>query len=163
MLATPSSCLHCGSSNVIGRTELEPPPHPLQSIYDQIPKVNCTGACGRDRHDTCCGPIVCTSLEAKLLDEYNGVRSPWESTGGGDVMMVPEKVTDHICPHLSLSGRCDAYEVRPLICRLFGAVRKLQCPWGCKPERFLTEIEVTKLFKEAEMTARSFGGGSRGP
>src|SRR2546429_6087610 len=32
------------------------------------------------------------------------------------------------------NGRCTVYEVRPMICRLWGMVEGMQCPHGCVPE-----------------------------
>jgi Fe-S-cluster containining protein len=37
------------------------------------------------------------------------------------------------CNYLNDGGRCSVYEVRPLVCRIFGASDKLPCIWGCKP------------------------------
>lgn len=50
------------------------------------------------------------------------------------------------CPLLNQhDGSCMAYEMRPLICRAWGTTPKLKCPWGCQPERWLTDIEISKL------------------
>ena len=126
--------------------------HPLQHIYDRIPAVNCKGHCGRDRHNSCCGPIGCTPLEAKLLDEYDGIRSPWINVDGG-MRMSLELLTGHIFPHLNVSGRCSAYEVRPTICRLWGTTKPMACPWGCKPDRMLSTPEVGRILDAAERAA----------
>ena len=59
-------------------------------------------------------------------------------------------------PHLDLTcsklqaGRCAIYSIRPLICRLWGATKRLPCPWGCKPGRYLTEKESRALLARAE-------------
>jgi Fe-S-cluster containining protein len=45
-------------------------------------------------------------------------------------------------------GRCLGYEARPLVCRLFGVVPKMKCPWGCEPERWLTDEEGWALLAE---------------
>jgi Fe-S-cluster containining protein len=132
--------------------------HPLQKIYDQIPKIECQGHCGRDQHNTCCGPIGCTILEAALLEEYNGVITGWESIGLQTVKMnIEELFPLMICPHLSPSGRCNAYAVRPLVCRLWGVVETLKCPWGCKPERYLTDRESFAMFRAAEVISAAAG------
>jgi hypothetical protein len=121
--------------------------HPFQDIYDRLPKVACQGHCGKDRNNTCCGPIGCSAVEAKLLDENDGVRSDWFDTGlemvhmAFDAKSLPGFTVVPVCPHLGLNGRCTAYEARPLVCRLFGVSRKLPCPWGCQPERWMTEKE----------------------
>jgi hypothetical protein len=136
--------------------------HPFQDIYDKLPKVACQGHCGKDRNNTCCGPIPCTAAEAKLLDECDGVKSEWQDCGNG---MVHQKVAENpevlgpflinvrLCPHLGLNGRCTAYEARPLVCRLFGVSRRLPCPWGCQPERWMTDREERGAW--AAVTERS--------
>lgn len=125
--------------------------HPLQAIYDQLPKIKCQGFCGRDRHNTCCGPIACTELEAKLLDDYNGTKTAWESLGRKFVMMKLEPLSPLMtCPHLNVSGQCNAYAVRPYVCRVWGIVETMKCPWGCKPERYLTQRESDKLLNQIE-------------
>lgn len=131
--------------------------HPFQDLYDQIPAVECKGHCGTERHDTCCGPIICTALEAERLDAYDGVASPWESgTSPGTVRMDRLKLNFYICPHLGLNGRCTAYEARPLICRLWGAVENLRCPWGCRPKKYLTCQQAAVLIEEAERRNRKY-------
>jgi Fe-S-cluster containining protein len=52
------------------------------------------------------------------------------------------------CPYLE-EERCTVYEVRPLICRLWGLVESMPCPWGCKPERYLTHEEGHELLARA--------------
>ena len=51
------------------------------------------------------------------------------------------------CPLLSANGRCTVYQVRPLICRLWGTTRALACPQGCQPERWVTDDEAVELLK----------------
>lgn len=91
--------------------------HPLHDIFDKVPKIQCAGHCGRDRHNTCCGPIGCSHIEAQLLDEFDGIASPWtEPRSGHDyVLMDATQLTLYKCPHLTINGRCAAYEVRPMI------------------------------------------------
>lgn len=123
--------------------------HPLQDLFDLVPAVACKGDCGRDRHQSCCGPIACSVVEARLLEEYLGTQSPWIDLGAGNVHMDPTALTLHTCPHLSWNGRCQSYAVRPLICRLWGAVQRMRCPWGCQPERWLSDDEAGWLLAEA--------------
>lgn len=53
--------------------------------------------------------------------------------------------TDATCPSLTASGRCAVYSVRPMICRVWGLVREMACPWGCVPDRWLSGREVQRL------------------
>ena len=128
--------------------------HPFQDLFDRIPKLNCTGECGRRNsrlNDTCCGPIGCTALEADWLDGFDGIKAEWDSCGNGNVNMDIESLFPmRVCPHLGIGGRCTAYEARPLICRLWGVVERMKCPYGCRPERYMTEKEVNEIFNEAE-------------
>lgn len=123
--------------------------HPLADLFARIPEVHCTGECGRNRFQTCCGPIPCTVLEAELLEEFDGIRCAWKQLGPVTVAMDLSADLGLICPHLGIGGRCTAYEARPIVCRLWGAVKALRCPWGCKPDRLLSEREVHEIMTEA--------------
>lgn len=122
------------------------PAHPMEELYGQVPTLACRGFCGRDRSDTCCGPIACTDLEAALLDQYDGQQSSWTPVQPGNRMMTS---VGSLCPHLGLDGRCTAYEVRPLICRLWGTTPDLRCPWGCTPSRWLPDSTARQLLERA--------------
>ena len=49
------------------------------------------------------------------------------------------------CPLLK-DGRCSVYDIRPTVCRLFGAVEDLRCPRGCGPEKLLTHDQGAAIF-----------------
>lgn len=56
------------------------------------------------------------------------------------------------CSMLNEDGSCDAYAVRPTICRLFGVVKdRLECPHGCTPERWLDDDESRVLLERADV------------
>lgn len=58
------------------------------------------------------------------------------------------------CEALTDAKRCAVYDVRPLICRLWGAVEDMPCPYGCTPEpRFLTTQEAMILLSQAHAVA----------
>lgn len=40
----------------------------------------------------------------------------------------------YTCPALTKDLRCGVYEIRPFVCRVWGASESLPCPWGCLPE-----------------------------
>lgn len=56
----------------------------------------------------------------------------------------------HWCEALSNTGRCLAYDRRPIVCRLWGAVEGMPCPYGCRPApRPLTDREGFELLVRA--------------
>jgi Fe-S-cluster containining protein len=52
------------------------------------------------------------------------------------------------CNMLQDDGSCKVYDVRPYVCRIWGAVRAMQCPHGCRPDRFLTVNETIDLQRQ---------------
>lgn len=102
----------------------------LQALYDRIPAIACCGAC----HDSC-GPIE-TSVRERVRIERQAGRALTCGEGASCSMLTPDR-------------RCSVYENRPLICRLWGVVESLPCPYGCKPERYLTNEEGYVLMAEA--------------
>lgn len=53
---------------------------------------------------------------------------------------------------MAATASCDV--ARRSNCRLWGVVRALPCPWGCKPERYLTPKEGFQLLAECEARSR---------
>ena len=98
----------------------------LKAIYRTLPTMECRGLC-----QVCCGPVCMTRFERDRIEKHLG-----------------DKPVDHMglaCPVLNDAGRCSAYAVRPLICRLWGMVESLKCPHGCEPSRWLTDDEAAGL------------------
>lgn len=97
----------------------------LEEIYAKLPKLSCKGLCQES-----CGPIIVSGLEKRRL----------ENRVGGEVGTVCSR---NLCPLLSRnSEKCTVYHIRPLICRLWGAVESMPCKFGCVPEpRYLTHRE----------------------
>jgi Fe-S-cluster containining protein len=95
----------------------------LDAIYAELPKINCKGDC-----HTTCGPIVVTPLEELRL------RSTSRTVHKDGIS----------CGILDRDNRCKAHAKRPIICRLFGIVSdpRMQCPYGCEPERLITPEEA---------------------
>lgn len=105
----------------------------LTAVYAQIPDVGCKGLCA-----DACGPVPVTPREAQRMIAAGGKRR------GGD---------DLTCPYLA-DGQCTVYDVRPLICRMYGAMEGLTCPHGCAPDVLLPDA-ATDLLKQAA----GFGAG----
>lgn len=111
----------------------------VKNIYREIPEGFCQGKCFET-----CGPIFMSNIEKSIIIEFLG----------HDPFFTPEYIianADNLacltCP-LLVDNRCSIYDIRPLICRLYGAVENLKCSFGCKPKRFLTHKESVKLIKK---------------
>jgi Fe-S-cluster containining protein len=62
---------------------------------------------------------------------------------------IPDIGEDLTCPLFDKeTGKCTVYEVRPLVCRLFGMVKKMKCKYGCKPSKWLSDRKAFKLMDE---------------
>lgn len=94
----------------------------LHQIYAKVPKIACKGLCVDS-----CGPIQMYKIEYKRLGE------------------PPAAMT---CTLLK-DGRCTRYEDRPLICRLWGVVPEMPCPWGCAIEG--GPIDGTPLMRDLRL------------
>jgi Fe-S-cluster containining protein len=102
----------------------------LEALYAQVPSVACQGYCAE-----ACGPLGMSHLEWIRVKRATPLRA-----AEGKHMACP----------LLKRGRCTVYPVRPLICRLWGSVENMPCPWQCRPERYLTMAEADALMAAAE-------------
>jgi Fe-S-cluster containining protein len=100
----------------------------LEAIYAELPSIDCRRLC-----HPACGPIVMSRAEGARIASVAGER---------------EAADDLVCPYLErASGLCGVYELRPLICRLWGATESLRCEWGCEPSAALSDAEVKRLIE----------------
>lgn len=86
--------------------------------WAKVPAMHCKGLC-----QDSCGPIEASSAERALLAE-RGIELPDIAVALSD--------DEYVCPAL-VDGRCTVHDVRPVLCRLWGAVEEMPCPWGCVP------------------------------
>lgn len=100
----------------------------LEKIYTKIPKIECKGLCHQY-----CGIIPMSRMEMTRIVESVG--------------MVPQQ-EEASCPLLDSENRCSQYSIRPSICRIWGLVKRMQCPYGCLPERFLADSEARLIINE---------------
>ena len=111
----------------------------LAELYARIPEVHCRGLC-----QAYCGPVPMADLELEaalaLRPDLRPLASPFP-IGGNLIAPDPETLT---CRCL-VDGRCSVYAARPVICRLWGAVKRLRCPHGCTPENWLSPREAGKI------------------
>jgi Fe-S-cluster containining protein len=104
---------------------------PLLALYRSLPTLACKGLCADS-----CGPIAATALEAERMRTAAGFKP---------LTLDAETLT---CGYLQ-AGRCAVYDVRPLICRLWGAADGMRCPHGCEPSRVVGRAEGRRLFQWA--------------
>lgn len=107
----------------------------LAAIYAEIPAIRCKRKCFE-----ACGPVVqlgaLAPAEARRLTMFEQIEGP-----GAECTML-----DHG------SKLCRVYAMRPLICRLWGVVDSplMRCPFGCVPERWLTDEESRALLARVQ-------------
>jgi uncharacterized protein len=100
----------------------------IDLLCASIPSFQCKPECS-----DCCGPIVATHLEMKRCVQAAGMTL--KEYGAEVKRRIKSKNLE--CVFLDKEAkRCKVYAVRPMICRLFGAVDhpKMTCPHGCRPE-----------------------------
>ncbi len=103
----------------------------LDEIYAQLPTIDCRGLCWDS-----CGPLDLPQVEQQRIEKEAGVvidRSSWIHDG------------PRICPALGMLHTCTVYDIRPLICRIWGMTKRLPCTYGCVPSRYLSEEETYSL------------------
>lgn len=96
----------------------------LMELYAEIPEVaGCKNGCGQ-----CCGPVPLTPVEAVSLglDENTAV-TPTNS------------LTNSCVFYGGQDEGCTVYDLRPFMCRLFGASKGLPCPLGAAATKPLSE------------------------
>jgi Fe-S-cluster containining protein len=102
----------------------------LEALYAALPKIECKKKC----HEAC-GPIAMSRAEWRRIRE-----------SGTPLTKTPDLVCSALDRQTNL---CTIYAIRPMICRLWGLVLKLACPFGCLPERWLTDEEATEFLSRA--------------
>ena len=124
----------------------------LEKIYAQIPALECKGLC----HGSC-GLILISGYERKLITEKIGYDPfPSQEEAKAYVKVILQQPTLAKNCELLKDGKCTVYEDRPLICRLFGAVENMKCPFGCKPNaKMLSAIVARQLLRNAQKILNS--------
>jgi Fe-S-cluster containining protein len=119
----------------------------LQKLYDQIPAIpDCDGRCW-----TSCGPVGMSDRERQRIRQAGVKITPAEQ--------AMARIDTFWCEALTSEKRCAVYELRPLSCRLWGAVEGMPCVYGCIPEGGrLSDAEGFRLVAES----LRIGGGEQG-
>lgn len=114
----------------------------LDKMYSKLPKLNCKGKCVQS-----CSVIKLGKYERERIAAFLGY----------DPFLADDKILDHLMQNpidkwscaLLKDGLCSIYDKRPLICRLFGLVPEMKCPFGCVPERWVKPEEARKMLEKA--------------
>lgn len=107
----------------------------LDALYAELPAIECAGLCWDS-----CGPIDMSAAERTRIARVSNMDIP----RGNFLRDGPS-----LCPALTIFKRCSVYEIRPLICRIWGLTKMLPCSYGCRPDRWLTEPEAYELIARA--------------
>ncbi|MDI6760875.1 MAG: hypothetical protein QMD05_08605 [Candidatus Brocadiaceae bacterium] len=111
--------------------------NPLHKLYSLVPDFECIAGC-----TACCGPVPFTKQE-------------W------DKVKDKRRVTSLTCPYATLG--CEIYDNRPFLCRLYGTVEKMLCPFGRRPKMLLTEDQKTILMNQYCALLDTVEGGEPNP
>jgi hypothetical protein len=95
--------------------------HALERLYAAIPEIpDCDGRCYIS-----CGPIEMSDRERQRIRERGVKITPHDE--------AYNSIDVFYCDALTAEHRCSVYEVRPIVCRLWGVVEDMKCPFGCIP------------------------------
>lgn len=116
----------------------------LNQLYSRVPRVKCQGHCA-----SFCSAIGYESIEKMNIEEKHG-----QMPIGFENPIDNGKTIR--CGSLTSDNRCNIYDTRPMICRMFGASQMmLQCPIGCELENQsqsrLTPKELMGLLLEVKL------------
>ncbi len=113
----------------------------LEKIYIKIPALKCKKKC----HSSCSG-IFMSNHELNIIINRLGY-NPFKYNNAEDLYknVKIEGLGCLKCPLLGDNNECTQYDIRPLICRLWGTLKVLRCPYGCKPVRWLKDKKARKL------------------
>lgn len=106
----------------------------LDDLYAELPAIDCQGLCWDS-----CDRIDMSRAERRRIAADAGVEIPDGTKAAGPTL----------CVALTMFRQCGVYEIRPLICRLWGLIESLPCTFGCRPDRYLTDQEAYEFIARA--------------
>lgn len=122
----------------------------LQELYDQVPPMkDCKGRCW----------VSCSQIDMSDRERQRIRAAGYRITPRREADQQAKRNGAFWCDALGPDGLCRVYELRPMICRLWGTYKTLRCPYGCQPEWWLTDLEALRLTVQAE----AIGQGHWGP
>jgi hypothetical protein len=118
----------------------------LDGLYGRVPVIECKGACR-----TTCTVIDMSDRERERIAERGVTIEPLTTR--------PLLVDPKPCAALGPLGQCTVYDVRPMICRIWGVTEDIPCVYGCVPTGdYLTTADALELIGESYLV----GGPPRG-
>lgn len=113
----------------------------VDATYAGLPRVACQGKC-----QECCCPV------GNLMNEFERDRiiaRTGKTPNGFDVRRVEgsanvidmDNLKNQRCNLLNADGTCSVYDIRPMVCRLYGSVPGMSCPHDCHCDTPLTDDE----------------------
>lgn len=113
----------------------------LEHLYELLPKIECLGLCWNS-----CGPIDMSNAERERIRE-RGIEIHMFTADRAERWADDE---DLHCNALGPLHQCKVYDIRPLICRLWGVAASMPCTHGCTPEGgWLDDESAMTLIMEA--------------
>lgn len=109
----------------------------MDALYRRLPFLKCKGLCSES-----CGPVFMSAIEWQRIIERLG----YEPKGDETLR----------CPMLK-GNSCIVYDIRPMICRLWGMAKPMRCPWACVPAKWITRPAAHGLLAEAERISAEHG------
>lgn len=80
---------------------------------EKLPKHNCKNCGG------CCGPVPINADEKKHIQMYVDSHN-----------VKVNRLHDKLTCKFRVDGKCSIYPVRPMLCRLMGVVKGMDCKYG---------------------------------
>lgn len=135
----------------------------VDTLYAALPRVECQRKC-----QACCSPVgdLMTAFERDRIIARTG-KAPNvlklgffhdPETGEPILTSFPTKEEAEAlkCNMLGADGSCTVYDIRPVICRIWGVSDKMPCDFGCKGSGEVPDAECVKLVLETKKITRDY-------
>ncbi len=99
----------------------------LEELYKLVSDVHCKGFCQLE-----CRALAIGAVEYVRIRERVGLAA----------LKVRDARDPCRCPLLTKDGKCSVYDIRPLICRQWGGIQSMPCPFGCRPDTGLINAQA---------------------
>jgi Fe-S-cluster containining protein len=108
----------------------------MKALYARLPRVQCQRKCS-----TSCSIFLVSAFE----------RDKAERQTGRSFTLEPHPLMNGLplCSMLTKDGDCGIHPIRPLICRMWGAVPEMPCPFDCEIENPVPPGKVYEFLRES--------------